>query len=71
MASFNLGMKEEMHQFCDKISQGVDFADQQGSVELGILERPKQFFATDRKPQKILSKSKILKNTLQRYNSGQ
>ena len=33
------------------------------------MERPKRSFATDRKPPKILSKSKFLKNTFQIYNS--
>ena len=41
----------------------------QGIRELGISERPKKYFASDRKPKKILSKMQNPKNTFQKHYS--
>ena len=40
----------------------------QESAELGISERPKKYFVTDRRPQKIPSEKQNPKNTLLRHD---
>ena len=49
---------------------GVDYTYtyRQGSAKLGIFERPRKYFATDRKHKRYFSKSKALKNTLVRHD---